>query len=350
MPQPPAPPSLDVALIGAGRMAHTHADALADTGFVTIRTVLDTFAEPAARLAGRFGAEASTDPAALWRDPGIAAVIITTPADSHAELIEAAAAHGKHIFVEKPLAHELAAGERALAAVEAAGVQCQVGFQRRFDRSLLEAKRRIDAGELGTLEGFRAVSRDPQPPELSFLKTSGGLMMDFGIHDLDCARFLIGEVATVQALGAVVALPELGEHGLFDIAVATLRFQNGALGTMELGLRTSYGYEIRTEVLGELGRLHVEQEGHHHLKQYDRHGARRTLPANFGERFAQAYSDEIRSFAQRIRRGEAVGPDAADAFLSLRLALAAQHALDSGEIVDVATFTEAPTTDEEVSP
>jgi myo-inositol 2-dehydrogenase/D-chiro-inositol 1-dehydrogenase/scyllo-inositol 2-dehydrogenase (NAD+) len=334
-------------------MAHTHADALADTGFVTIRTVLDTFSEPAARLANRFGAEATTDPAAVWNDPAVTAVIITTPTDTHAELIVTAAEHGKHIFVEKPLAHELAAGERALAAVEAAGVSCQVGFQRRYDLSLVEAKRRIEAGELGTLEGYRAVSRDPTPPSLNFLKTSGGLMMDFGIHDLDSARWLLGEVATVQAMGTVVAMPELSDHALFDQAVATLRFDNGALGTLELGLRTSYGYEIRTEVLGELGRIHVEQEGHHHLKQYDAMGARRTLPANFGQRFGQAYRDEIRSFADRVGSDEPVAPDAADALQSLKLALAAQHALDSGEVVEVAPFRGAgagapPPPDEEV--
>ena len=317
----PSQNPLPVALIGAGRMASTHARVLANSSFVRIDTVLDALPEPAARLAEQFGARAATDPTEVWDNPDIGAVIITTPTATHAELIERAAAHGKHIFVEKPLAHNLAAGERALAAVEAAGVQCQVGFQRRFDASHLEAKRRIDAGELGTLEGFRGVSRDPYPAPLAFLKTSGGLMMDFGIHDLDSARFFIGEIRTVQAMEAALAMPELQEHGLFNTAVATLAFENGALGTLEVGLRTSYGYEIRCEILGELGHIHIEQEAQHRLKHYDERGARRTLPANFGERFHQAYSDEIRTFAERVHRGEPVAPNAADALGSLKLTL-----------------------------
>lgn len=329
---------LAVALIGAGRMARTHANVLADVGFVRIARVCDAVPDAAAALAARFGAGADSDLDAVLGDPAIDAVIITTPTGSHAEMITRAAEAGKHIFVEKPVAADLAGAARAVAAVAAAGVQCQVGFQRRYDPAYQEAKRLIDAGELGRTEGFRGVSRDPFPPALEYLKTSGGLMIDLGIHDLDSARFFVGEVDEVYCVGSVQVDARLVEFRLFDTAVATLRFANGALGTIENGLRTTYGYDVRAEVLGEKGRLHLEMDARYHLRHYDERGVSYDRPRNFEQRFSDAYAAEIRAFADNLRAGRPVTPTAADAGESLRLALAAQTSLETGRIVSVRDF------------
>ena len=337
---------LQLALIGAGRMARTHAQVLAGIGAVRIHKICDAVAENAERLASALDATPTTSLAEVLEDPDITAVLITTPTASHAELITQAAAAGKHIFVEKPLAADLAGATRALAAVEEAGVQCQVGFQRRYDPSYLEAKRKIEAGELGRLEGFRAVGRDAFLPPIEFLKTSGGLMIDMGIHDLDSARFLVGEVAEVYCVGAVQADERLRPLGLFDAAVATLRFEGGALGTLDVGLRTVYGYEVRAEVLGEKGRLHLEMDSAYQLRQYGEQGGFFERPRNFQERFHQGYADEIRAFAENVAAGRPVTPDARDAMESLRLALAAQHSLESGSIVKVQSFGKSTPSEE----
>ena len=320
-------------------MAQTHARVLEAVPTLELCAVCDTVPEHAAQLAEAANVSVATFEKVL-ADPSLDAVILTTPTPTHARLIRQAAAAGKHIFVEKPVAATLAEADEVVRAVKGTQVQCQVGFQRRFDPAYAEAKRSVDAGKLGKLTVFRGVSRDPAPPPLDFLKTSGGLMVDLGIHDLDTMRFLVGEVAEVRAVGAVQRLPELGAFGLFDSAVATVRFENGALGTLELGLHTAYGYDIRAEVLGELGRLHLEMESPLHLTRYTAEGAAKRGPQNFEARFFAAYVAEFRAFAACLLEDRPVSPDAEDAAKTLKLALAAQHALDTGQTAQVASSTE----------
>ena len=327
------------ALLGAGRMAGTHARALRAVPELELITICDPVPENAARLAEPLGVAVKTLEETL-ADRELGAVIITAPTPAHAALIQRAAKAGKHIFVEKPLTATLAEAENVIQVVRKAGVQCQVGFQRRFDPAYIEAKRAVVEGELGELVSFRGVSRDPSPPPLAFLKTSGGLMLDLGIHDLDTMRFLVGEVVEVYAAGSVQRLPELTQYGLFDSAVATLRFENGALGTLELGLYTAYGYEIRAEVLGEHGRLHLEMTSPLHLTRYTTEGMTKRGPQNFEERFLEAYTAELRAFATCLLEERPVSPDAEDAAKTLKLALAAQRALTTNQTVQVATFSE----------
>ncbi|TVR90916.1 MAG: inositol 2-dehydrogenase [Trueperaceae bacterium] len=326
-----------MALVGAGRMAQAHAATAAGIAQVDVVAVYDALREPAEHLAERIGARVALSLDELLGASDVEALLITTPTPTHADVICSGAEAGKAMFVEKPLADTLAAADRAVDAVDAASVACQVGFQRRYDPAYIEAKRRIESGEIGRIEGFRGVGRDPQPPALEFLLTSGGLFVDMGIHDLDSARFLVGEVATINAIGAATD-PRLAEHGLFDMAVATMRFVNGALGTLEVGLRTAYGYDIRAEVLGQHGRIHIERDIQHHMLVYTSGGVTHDRPQSFAERFAEAYAAEIRSFVHAVRHDLPVTPDAHDARESLRLALAAQQALVTGrEVVLVPT-------------
>ena len=336
---PSATSPVRAALVGAGRMAQTHARVLAMVPTLELCAVCDPLPENATRLAETLNVGVTTFDAVL-ADPDIDAVIVATPTPTHAALIKQAAEAGKHIFVEKPVAGTLTEADEVVRAVTRAGVQCQVGFQRRFDPAYVEAKRAIAAGELGEIATFRGVSRDPVPPPLNFLKTSGGLMVDLGVHDLDTMRFLVGEVAEVRAVGAAQRLPELAEFGLFDSAVATVRFENGALGTLELGLHTVYGYDIRAEVLGERGRLHLEMDAPLHLTRYTKDGAVRKGPQGFEERFFDAYVAEFRAFAACLLENRPASPNAEDAAKTLRLALAAQHALTTGQTIHVPSFTE----------
>ena len=329
---------LQCALIGAGRMGQAHANVLSGVKGVRITWVMDLNVENAAKVAAQLGAQASTSLEDVLSQPDVQAVLITTPAGTHADTIEAAARAGKAIFSEKPLAKTLEDGVRAVKAVKAAGVPNQVGFQRRYDPACVAAKAKIDAGDLGKLEGFRAVGRDPEPPPTEYLVGAGGLLVDMGGHDLDLARFLVGEVAEVRAIGGALVKPELADQGEHDTAVAILRFENGALGTLEVGLRTAYGYDIRTEVLGEKGRLHIERDKQPDLSVYDAAGVHHDRPRHFSERFPEAYAAEIRAFAAGVLEGRALTPGVHDALHSLRLGLAAQHALVSGQTVQVQDF------------
>lgn len=329
------PPRLAVAMIGVGRMGRIHARQLQRLPSINVVCVADVNQEAARELADEFDARTSSVSEAIAA-ADVDALIISTPTLSHEEIVLASLEAGKPVFVEKPLAHNLAASDRIVAAVSATGVPVQVGFQRRYDPAHQEARRQIDAGELGRLEGFRAVNRDTKAPPLEFLKTSGGIFVDLGIHDLDAARFFIGEVAEVHAIGGAITDPNLQQHGLFDTAVATLKFENGAVGTIECALNSPWGYDIRTEVIGSSGRVTIDMDSRHLLKRYERRGIVQDRPNDFAWSYAEAYSNELEAFAFNILQGNPVAPTVIDGRESLRLALAAQQSLESGETVRVA--------------
>lgn len=323
---------LRVALVGVGRMGRVHARELARIPAVEVVCVADVDAQAAGAVAETFGARTAAVGEAI-ADPGVQALIISTPTRSHKEIILAAVEAGKPVFVEKPLAHDLQASDRIVAAVTATGTSVQVGFQRRYDPAHQEARRQIDAGELGRIEGFRAVNRDAAAPALHFLRSSGGIFVDLGIHDLDAARFFVGEVEEVYATGGAVSDPMLAAHGLYDTAVATLRFANGAVGTLEVALNSAWGYDVRTEVLGSEGRVTIDLDSRHLLKRYGRTGVTHDRPRDFSATYREAYAAELEAFAWNVLNGTPVAPDVHDGRESLRLALAAQRSLESGKVV-----------------
>src|SRR5262249_26143865 len=151
------------------------------------------------------------------------AVAICSSTDTHVALIEALAAAGKAIFCEKPLSLDIARIDHALAAVASAGVPLQVGFNRRFDPSHRSVRDAVVDGTGGDVHLVRTTSRDPSPPPLEYVRTSGGIFLDMTIHDFDMARFITGsEVAEVYAQGAVRIDPAIGDVGDVDTAVVVL--------------------------------------------------------------------------------------------------------------------------------
>ena len=325
---------LKVALVGVGRMGRIHADVVERVPNLEVTHVSDLNLDAAASVAERFGARAAALEDVLAND-AVQAIVVSTPTRTHAEVVMAAITAGKPVFVEKPLAHDLHSSDQIVAAVRATGVPVQVGFQRRYDPAVQEARRRIDAGELGTIEGYRAVDRDTAPPALEFLKGSGGIFVDLAIHDIDTARFLVGEIEEVHAIGGAISDPSLAEHGLFDTAVATIRFSSGAVGTIECALNSPWGYDIRSEVIGSQGRITVDMDSRHLLKRYERRGMIQDRPRDFSWSYFQAYTNELEAFAFNILNGNAVAPDVVDGRDSLRAALAAQQSLETGRTVRV---------------
>jgi scyllo-inositol 2-dehydrogenase (NAD+) len=218
--------SIRMGLIGAGRMgkvfAHTLAFTVAEADLIA---VADSDPNTSAEVADRYGIKHhySNYHDLLQRDD-IDAVVVVTPTATHAEVIKAAAAQGKHIFSEKPLAQTLVMCDEAIAAVNAAGVKLQLGFMRRFDPAYVMAKQKIDAGVIGTPVMFRSTGRDPRRTSLEFARreNSGGLIMDMGVHDFDLARWLMGsEVKRVSSEGACLLEDRQPAVGGLDARKAT---------------------------------------------------------------------------------------------------------------------------------
>ncbi len=325
---------LGVALLGAGRMGQEHAKALAGIPPARVVAVADPREEARERAAYLAKAERTyADAREAIEDPEVEAVVIVTPTATHAELIEAAARAGKAVFSEKPVALDLEATERALAAVKEAGTPFQIGFQRRYDAGYRRARRLLDEGAVGQVDQFRAVGRDPAPPPLAYLRTSGGLFLDMAIHDFDLARFLIGEVESVQAYGTVRVDPRIGEIGDVDTAITLLFFQNGAQGVVENSRRAAYGYDIRTEVFGERGKLVVDAVPKTPTWYYREGGLEADHYHFFMDRFAQAYRAELAAFVEAVNQGKEPTPGPEDALGSLLIALAATQSWKEGRRV-----------------
>ena len=317
-------------------MGLTHLRNLVGIPGVHVRVVADHNRAHAEDGAALVHAERATDEiAAAIGAADVDAVLIATPTGTHAELIEQCARAGKPVWCEKPVALTLADTQRVLQTVEAANVPVMIGFMRRFDPGYAAAKRAIDAGEIGRVERFRALSCDFTPPPLGFIRTSGGIFVDMSVHDIDLARFLVGEVEEVSAWGGALIDPGFAEAGDVDTAVAMLRFANGALGVIEASRRTTWGYDIRTEVAGSLAKLVVEAHQKTPLLTSRDLGYAGTHYQSFPDRFEAAYRAELEYFCACLRADAPPEPGVRDALESLRVALAATRSLQEGRPVRV---------------
>jgi myo-inositol 2-dehydrogenase/D-chiro-inositol 1-dehydrogenase len=325
---------IGVAVLGAGRMGQTHIRNLAGIPDARVVAVADPDAAAAER--GRALARADvalTDPRAAISVAGVDAVVIVTPTSTHAEYIEAAVTAGKAVWSEKPIALDLTETARVVDVVERSGRPVQLGFMRRFDPGYVAAKASIERGELGRIEQFRALSRDTYPPSVEFLHHAGGIFLDMTVHDLDLARFLVGEVEEVVAWAEVLAEPRFAEAGDYDTALAMLRFQNGAMGVVETGRHSEWGYDIRTEVAGAKAKVVVEDAQKTPATFSREFGFHGDHFEDFPDRFAGAFRRELEAFIEAVRDGRTPSPGPRDALETLRLALACTRSRAEGRPV-----------------
>jgi myo-inositol 2-dehydrogenase/D-chiro-inositol 1-dehydrogenase len=298
-----------VVLIGAGRIGQVHARALDQSAGALLAGIFDTDFSRASTLAGQYGAPvfANLDDA-LSRDVADA-VVIGASSDSHIALIKQAAAHGLHVFCEKPLALTQADIMEAIAACRAAGVALQVGFNRRFDPNALEIANGVHAGRIGRALTMRVISRDPAPPPREFLRRSGGLIHDVSIHDFDLCRFVLREEpVSVLASGVCLIDPMFAEEGDIDVVSITLRFPSGAIAVIENTRATAYGYDQRVEVFGREGAYESDNHTAHRVVFRDPRGQTAPLPLPFFvDRYEIAFNRQMQSFVRAVASENPVG-------------------------------------------
>ena len=327
----PAEP-LKIGLIGAGRIGRLHAEHLTlriPTGAVLV--VADTFEEAARQCAESYAIASYTqDYRAVLERPDIEAVVICSSTGSHADIIEAAAQAGKHIFCEKPIALDLPSIDGALEAVKRAGVKLQIGFNRRFDANFKRARQAVERGEIGRPCQFDIISRDPTPPPIEYIRLSGGIFLDMTIHDFDMARFLMGsEVEEVFALGEVMCDAAIGEAGDVDTAIVSLRLANGVIGTISNSRRAVYGYDQRVEILGSAGAISVGNNYPNTAIISDSTSVRRDLPQHFFlERYSESFVAEMSAFIDAVLHDKPVPVTGYDGRAPVVIALAAQKSLE----------------------
>ncbi|MFO1149230.1 MAG: inositol 2-dehydrogenase [Alsobacter sp.] len=321
-------------LLGAGRIGRIHGSNVAAHPGASLVSVADALPEAARTLAAETGSKVASIEAII-ADKDIDAVVICTPTDMHSDLIEAAARAGKAVFCEKPVDLSSDRIRACLAVVKQAGTPLMIGFNRRFDPNFASLKRRLEAGEAGEIEIVTVISRDPGPPPVDYIKRSGGLFRDMMIHDLDMARFLLGEEPVeVHAVGSSLVDKGIGAAGDVDTAAVLLKTASGKIAQISNSRRATYGYDQRIEVHGSKGMLRAGNV-HNTTVELATGGGFTADPVQnfFLERYAAAYRDELDAFVKAVSAGKAPAPSGEDGLKAQILADAATEAHQTGKTV-----------------
>jgi scyllo-inositol 2-dehydrogenase (NAD+) len=329
---------LKVGLIGLGRLGRVYARDLA-TRIPETRLVAVADPDEAALsdVSSTYDARAHRDPQGLLDDREVEAVVIASPTHTHAGLTVAACGTGKAIFCEKPPALSLGETEKMRAAVQKPGVFFQMGFMRRFDPGYAAAKRKIAEGVIGTPVVFKSSSRDPYRTSLEYAnpKSSGGMIMDMGIHDFDLARWFMGEVKSVCAVGGTLAYPELKTVGDIDNAIVSLVFADDRIGVVDLSRNGIYGYDISSELLGTAGTLRVGYVRQTPLLEMTKGQIAHDTVPHFMQRFEDAYTIQLRDFALNVLESRPPSVTIEDGLGAIKVALAAERSRAEGRPVEV---------------
>lgn len=328
--------SVNIALLGAGRIGRVHAEAIRASKGASLYSVSDAIEGAAQSLANDLGCAVSGVDEAI-KSSAVDAVLIASPTNTHADLIEASARSGKAIFCEKPIDLDIARVERCLGVVKECGARLMLGFNRRFDAHFMALKAGIEHGAVGEVEQIQITSRDPAPPPVEYIKVSGGLFRDMMIHDFDMARFLLGEEVTqVLAVGSVLVDSAIADAGDIDTATAVLTTASGKQCVITNSRRASYGYDQRIEVHGSKGMASADNPRPLTVEMADAQGYRHPPLHNFFmTRYSEAYVNEMNHFVAWLSGEEVNVPVGDDGLQALRLADAAAQSCVSGRAVNV---------------
>lgn len=271
----------------------------------------------------------TSDSRVIMDNPEIETVMICSPTSSHADYVMQAADARKNIFCEKPLDLSIKKVKQTLNAVRKANVPLMLAFNQRFDENFSKVREYVRAGKLGSVHSLHIISRDPAPPPVSYIRSSGGLFMDMMIHDCDMARFVTGsEVIEVFAKGYNLIDPEIGEAGDIDTGIALLTFENNATAIIENSRKAVYGYDQRLEVFGSKGLIRAEnplkdtctfsdQTGDHQARHLD----------FFTDRYMRSYLTEVEAFLKALRYKTPMPVTGEDGLKAMLIAEAAKTSL-----------------------
>ena len=332
--------TLRFGLLGAGRIGKVHAKAVTANPKAKLVALADAMAPAAQAIADQYGCDVRTI-AQILAASDIDAVVICTPTDTHADLIEQFTNAGKAVFCEKPIDLSLDRVKACLQVVRANKGTLMVGFNRRFDPHFMAVRAEIDKGSIGAVEMVTITSRDPGAPPLDYIARSGGIFRDMTIHDFDMARFLLGEeVAEVSAMAAVLVDPAIGKAGDSDSVQVMLKTATGKMALISNSRRATYGYDQRIEVHGSKGVVSAENQRPVSIELATGSGyTRPPLHDFFMTRYTEAYAAEIAAFVDAVGAKKAAAPSGEDGLLALALAEAALKSVKEGRMVKVSEIT-----------
>lgn len=321
---------LKTGIVGLGRIGQIHLNNLVHHIPGAEVVIASDVSAASHEFAKKMGvSEVSTDAFDVINHPEVEAVIICSPTPFHVPYTIAAAKLGKHVFCEKPLDVTLEAILEAEKTVAENGVKLMLGFNRRFDANFRNVHHLVETGAVGEPHILRITSRDPAPPPVEYLKSSGGIFLDMSIHDFDMARYIVGsEVTEVYVKGDALIHPEIREFGDIDTAVIVLTFENGAIGVIDNSRKAVYGYDQRLEIFGSKGMAKAENNTSDNLVHFDSDGGHISLPLHFFlERYETAYRVCLKSFLDCVTNDTPSPVDAHDGLMATAIGIAAMKSL-----------------------
>lgn len=321
---------IQTAIIGMGRMGKIHLENLSrkikDIEVVSVVTPSYNGQQFALNNGIK---NVSDDIDIILKNPEIDAVVICSPNSTHSEYAIRCAKAGKAIFCEKPIDMSLKKAHETISIISELNIPIMIGFNQRFDKNFSKVKDAISKGRIGNIRNLHIISRDPLPPPISYIEKSGGLFKDMTIHDFDMARFIIGcEVVEVFAYGDCLIDPAIGAAGDIDSATVLLKFENGALATIENSRESKYGYDQRLEVFGSEGVIQVENPLKSNVKILSKTGTATDRHLNFFmDRYESSYLEEMQSFASSLIDKKPMPVSGEDGIKAMVIAEAANKSL-----------------------
>jgi myo-inositol 2-dehydrogenase/D-chiro-inositol 1-dehydrogenase len=327
---------IKIGIIGIGRMGQIHLDNLMQKFSEVEVVAISDINEEARQWAEKYTiSKFYFDYQDLISDQEVNTVVICSPTNQHAENIIAAAQAGKNIFCEKPMDLSIQTATKVLQIVEKAGVKFMLGFNRRFDPNFMKIKGLIEEGKVGDPQIVKITSRDPAPPPIDYIKSSGGMFLDMTIHDFDMARFMVSsKVISIFAVGRNLVDPNIGIAGDIDTAVVTITFDSGAIATIDNSRQAVYGYDQRLEVFGSEGMAGTENNKSDNHYYYNKKGQSESLPLHFFmDRYILSYFNEIKAFIDCIVHDEVPKVGGQDGLISLAMGWAANTSMRENRVV-----------------
>ena len=314
---------------GVGRIGRLHAENIAkNVEKAKLVAVADPIRSLANSVAKSLWVHMYTSPEEMMKKEELDGVVVATPTQTHADIVQLAVDTHLPVLLEKPIALTMKDANKIVSAVKRSGIKFQVGFNRRWDPSYIKAKRSIVKGKIGHPLTVKTCARDPEPPPDEYIKGSGGIFVDQCIHDIDVALWLMGSsVRQVWATGSTLVYPQFSRYGDYDNAIAILRFSNSALGIIEASRSSAYGYDLRTEVLGDSGQLSIGNWKEDSIRLSTKNGTMEDQYPWFMQRFAESYRRESIGFCDYVAKGDASPVSAEEGRDALRIAIAARESV-----------------------
>lgn len=324
--------SIGIGIIGTGVMGQTHVKTIQtqvpgahvsmiwDLNPVSVQKILDFSRD----------VEVAADPTALIASETVDAVIIASPDETHADYLLKCLEASKPVLCEKPLAGTVASCSEIIAAEQSRDRQSiQVGFMRRFDPAYKELKSTYESGVVGPARLLRCIHRNAVAP--SFF-TGDMAITNAMVHEFDIVRWLLNtEISRIRVSGA----RQSPEEGLLDPLLATLETNAGQIVDIEVFMNAQYGYDIRTEIVGQIGTLELGQPTATAILLEK--GIAQRFPRNFTERFFDSYRLQLQDWVTSLeaRKTTSIGASAWDGYAAVAVAEAATKALRSQDWVEV---------------